>query len=268
VEVLKEAKKSIRKGLIRTGIVDPFRTGFKDLEFETTAYCNRKCTYCPQSVSPRHGNQEGRYMPEEIFKKLISDLKVMNYKGLIAPHLYGEPMSDTRLASWIKHIKEELPGTQVKVVTNGDYLNKNSYQELVQAGVDYFHVSKHSDHLAKGAVELFESLSERERKKRIIVLDYYEDYRSKQELLNSRGGQIDLKKEKRHPESCIYVAYPVIDTFGNIILCCNDYDSKYVSGNIMERSLIEIWKDPKNIKFRKRIFEGNMDLPICQNCWI
>ena len=65
----------------------------------------------------------------------------MNFSGLISPHLYGEPMSDLRMPSWVKHIKNNLPNSKVKIVTNGDFLNKKSYDEYIQSGVDIFYIS-------------------------------------------------------------------------------------------------------------------------------
>lgn len=260
-------KKKIKNVLVQSGIIDPFRKLFNEIEFETTSYCNRKCEYCPNSLYDRKGDKDGRFMCEEVFTKLLEDLEKICFKGLIAPHLYGEPLTDPRLADWILKIRKSLPECRIKVVTNGDFLDKSKYDMLIHAGVDYFFVSKHGEKLSQNMIDLLSAMKEDERLKRITIFDYYADYRNEQKLLNTRGGDINLNINKIHPVNCGYAAYPVVNTFGDVILCCNDFHGRYKSGNIMERSLPDIWKDPENVKLRKRIYKGHFDLPICQNCW-
>lgn len=262
-------KRIIKKTLAQVGVFDPFREVFKEIEFETTTYCNRKCSYCPNSKYERIGSENGRYMKEDVFEKLLRDLSDIGFQGLIAPHLYGEPLTDPRLVSWISKIHKILPKSIIKVVTNGDLLDEKIYDDLTNAGVDYFYVSKHSPNLPQNVAYLLNTLTEENRLKRFKIIDFYEDFKNKQTMLNTRGGEIKLNKKKlSHPICCEYVSYPVINTFGDLILCCNDFHGHYVFGNIMRRHLLEIWQDTNNIKLRKRIYKGHFDLPICQNCWI
>lgn len=266
--IIYSLKVVIKKTSAKLDLLNPFRNLFKEIEFETTSYCNRKCVYCPNSKYDRVGSEDGKYMKEEVFNKLLNDLSDIGFQGLIAPHLYGEPLTDPRLVNWVSKIRKTLPVSTIKIVTNGDFLNEQKYTELIHAGLDCFYVSKHSHDLPQGIIDLLNILSKKERLKRIKILDYYEDYRNKQEMLNTRAGDVHLKKKLKHPVCCEYALYPVINTFGDVILCCNDFHSQYVSGNIMKRHLLEIWQDPINIALRKRIYKGSFDLPICQNCWI
>lgn len=259
-------KRKIKKITANVGIMEPFHGSFKEIEFETTTFCNRKCVYCPDSKYERVGAEDGRYMKEEVFEKLLKDLSDIGFQGLLAPHLFGEPLTDPRLVNWVSKIRKTLPISTIKIVTNGDYLNENKYTEFMYAGVDFFCISKHSPELPKGVVAILNKLNKEEQLKKMRILDYYEDYRNKQAMLNTRGGDIHLKKKLKHPVCCQYVLYPVVNTFGDVILCCNDFHSRYVSGNIMDRPLLEIWQDPKNIHLRTRIYKGHFDFPICQNC--
>ena len=101
--------------LSNIGIRNPFNKMFKEIEFETTAYCNRKCNYCPNVDHERFADDDKFLMKEEVFKKLISQLKDMNFSGLISPHLYGEPMSDLRMPLWIKYIKDTAKRRNVAI---------------------------------------------------------------------------------------------------------------------------------------------------------
>ncbi|MHC4487647.1 MAG: radical SAM/SPASM domain-containing protein [Planctomycetota bacterium] len=259
--------KNVKNTMVKLDLIDPFRKSFREIEFETTTYCNRKCVYCPNSKYERPGSENGRYMSEKVFEKLLKDLSEIGFNGLIAPHLFGEPLTDPRLTDWISRIRTTLKNCTIKVVTNGDFLNKKIYTELINAGVNYFYLSKHSPELPQAVLKLLNAMDEKKRKK-INILDFHNDYKNEQRMLNTRGGDIKLKKNLCQPICCKYATYPVINTFGDVILCCNDFHSRYISGNIMTRHLSEIWQDPQNIKLRKRIYKGNFDLPICQNCWL
>ena len=254
--------------LSRTNIRNPFSKIFDSIEFETTAYCNRKCDYCPNVDFERFGEKENFLMKEEVFEKLISDLVELKFEGMISPHLYGEPMSDHRLLDWIKHIRAELPNVYIKIVTNGDFLNKNNFNKFIDAGVNIFYISKHSKKLKKDCRDLIENLSQEIINKNILVQDFYGDFNETQEMLTNRGGSIELKKDiiKKPPVNCSYATYPVINVFGDLILCCQDFNNDYVFGNIINRSLKDIWFDKKNIEMRKRIYDYKFDLKICKDC--
>ena len=47
---------------------------FSQIEIETTTFCNRKCTYCPNSEFERFGPADNFYMLDDVFKKLINGL--------------------------------------------------------------------------------------------------------------------------------------------------------------------------------------------------
>ena len=252
--------------LSNLGIRDPFKTIFKEIEFETTSYCNRKCDYCPNVDYERFADDEKFLMKEEVFHALIRQLKEINFNGLISPHLYGEPMSDPRMPDWVKHIRNNLPDAKIKIVTNGDYLNKQTYKNYLDSGVNIFYISKHSKKLKKPCRELLEDLSASEKNRYILLQDFYSDFNENQEMFANRGGSIEIEKKKKPPVNCSYATYPVINSLGDLIICCQDFHNNYVFGNIMQKSLKDIWFDEKNIKLRKRIYNYKFDLKICRDC--
>ena len=261
-------KDFVKIGLSRFGLRNPFNKMFQVIEFETTSYCNRKCDYCPNVDFERFGDEESFFMKETVFKTLIQQLSELNFSGMISPHLYGEPMSDHRMLSWSKHIKEKLPNSKLKIVTNGDFLNQDNFKEYLNVGVDIFYISKHAKALKKPCRELLQNLDKDKLKKHILVQDFYADFYENQKMFTNRGGSIGLDEgnKKKAPVNCSYATYPVINTYGDIILCCQDFHNNYVFGNIMDKHLKEIWFDEKNIKLRKRIYDYKLDLKICKDC--
>ena len=177
-------------------------------------------------------------------------------------------MSDPRMLSWSKHIKTELPESRLKIVTNGDFLNKKNFDEFINVGVDIFYISKHSKALKKPCRDLLNDLDKDTLKKHVLVHDFYEDYYEKQKMFTNRGGSIGLDEgnNKKAPVNCSYATYPVINTYGDMILCCQDFHNKYMFGNIMNKKIGDIWFDQANIEMRKRIYDYKLDLKICRDC--
>ena len=252
--------------LSRTNLRNPLANLFKEIEFETTAYCNRKCVYCPNVDFERFGEHENFLMKQEVFENLVQQLKDLNFSGLISPHLYGEPMSDPRMLEWCRYIKNHLPKSKLKIVTNGDYLNDKNFNNFLKNDLDIFYISKHAKKLKKPCRDLLENLDSQTLKKHILVQDFFSDFNNDQEMFANRGGTIEIEKKKLPPVNCSYATYPVINTLGDLILCCQDFHNKYVFGNIMDKHLKDIWFDPKNLKIRKRIYDYKFDLKICKDC--
>lgn len=266
VDIVRTVKDQAKKSLARLGVLNPFSDLFAEIEFETTSYCNRKCDYCPNAEWERMGGSSGFFMAEDVFVTLVQQLKELGFTGKVAPHLYGEPMRDPRLTRWMAYVRKELPDSYIKVVTNGDYLDDKSYQRLIDAGVNIFFVSKHGAKLAAKAKKFLDNLDPVEKKKRIVLNDFWSDFNDNQTMLTNRGGDVSLRIKKRPPICCVYATYPVINSFGDVILCCQDFHSQYIFGNIMERHLGDIWNDPNNLNLRKRIYQGYFDLDICRHC--
>lgn len=53
---------------------------------------------------------------------------------------------------------------------------------------------------------------------------------------------------------------------GGVVPCCNDYDKKYVLGNLKDNSLTEIWNGEKMQQLRKEFISGNVENPLCKLC--
>jgi radical SAM protein with 4Fe4S-binding SPASM domain len=54
---------------------------------------------------------------------------------------------------------------------------------------------------------------------------------------------------------------------GDVNICCKDYNSSTVIGNLKESSLMEIWQGEKFKKMRELHSQGKFDkIPICKGC--
>lgn len=234
------------------------------VEIETTTVCNRKCPYCPNYTIGRPAIK----MDDNIFYTIIDSLRRGNFKGRISPHFFGEPLTDDRLEVFIKHIRSNLPTAHIKLFTNGDLLTIDRYLELKNAGVDIFRISQHSQEPSEAMAGTLAYV------KRsgvglgaIEYINYHDMYyrgNNSDSYLENRGGLVNVKPSKK--TRCAYVRQMTIDYKGNVILCCNDYNSSIVFGNVMKRDLFEIWHDKNYVKIRKTISKGNWMFDICKRC--
>jgi radical SAM protein with 4Fe4S-binding SPASM domain len=58
----------------------------------------------------------------------------------------------------------------------------------------------------------------------------------------------------------------VVTWDGRVVPCCFDKDGEHMMGNITEKPLFTIWKEPKYQSFRKNLLEDRKQIEICKNC--
>jgi 8-amino-3,8-dideoxy-alpha-D-manno-octulosonate transaminase len=193
-------------------------------------------------------------MDEAIYEKILHNLVDMDFKGTISPHFYGEPLLDKRLPKLMKLTREILPDVEIVVFTNGDFLEQSMYDLLVSNGVNKFIVTAHDDDALKRLKGMpFIGNCD------IVLQSSIDIYK-----LN-RGGLLYIPQVKA--ECCLFPSeYLVIDYLGNVLLCCNDYLSSNILGNIKSKSVSNIWQSEKYTRIREDLSNGNYSYGICKKC--
>lgn len=228
---------------------------FYSVSLEISTYCNRKCHYCPNKDYETPKN----FMSWDIFKSAIAQLKDIKYTGIVQYHLFNEPLFDERLTDFVKYTSANLPKAIQVLISNGDLLNIEKAKELSEAGINKFVVTVHDKNPERNLERLKPVKEFLKEKMRLQT--------SNELYLASRGGAADIEKEKRKTDfkKCPDIRTLIICYNGDIILCCQDYFKKYIMGNVMEKSILEIWNSYKDI--REKLLRDNIaELPICKIC--
>lgn len=116
------------------------------LVIEAASSCNLKCTFCDahSGRAPKFREHAG-LMREETFEKLVADLRTyVEARGPLAMvqfHGNGEPLLNKKLPAMIARIKREGLALKTRVITNGILLDPKKANELIDAGLDEFHIS-------------------------------------------------------------------------------------------------------------------------------
>ena len=233
---------------------------FTGVDIETTSTCNRKCKFCPNKFN----NREKKLMTEDLFYKIINELSKINYCGRISPHLYGEPLLDSRLNKFIKYTRKKCPNSFIQVFSNGDYLTKKIFINLIKAGTDLIFITQYDGRINRNVRLVLDWINKEKRWYRRNIL-----VRVPKTFEGNRAGLIkELRIKRPYVESCpLPFEKLAINYKGDILLCCNDYYGKYPIGNCKKDSLLNIWRSKKFNQIRKILKHRQRDkLSLCKDC--
>lgn len=112
------------------------------VNIETSSFCNRACGYCPLSTFDR---TDQKRMPSDIFSAIVSQLESINYSSTISLNLYNEPLADKEFFKKLGMLRNACPNAFIKFNSNGDYLNLNRLDRVVDLGANAIFVTLHPD---------------------------------------------------------------------------------------------------------------------------
>jgi 8-amino-3,8-dideoxy-alpha-D-manno-octulosonate transaminase len=231
---------------------------FLRVEIETNSRCNRGCHYCPVAVDPRPGHE----MPEALFFSLIDQLAAMRFRGRLSPHFFGEPLLDPRLPRLLAEAHRRLPRARIVIYTNGDPLTPSKAQALLDAGVSLFVVT-----FEDGESEAFKktraALPAWTLRRRFLVRHFREDVKAPY----NRGGSVLFGQRELHMKACHAPSSTlVIDAWGKLKLCPNDYYGVEDWGDLNKTPLQTLWDLPSFRATRKELLRGEFKKDICRTC--
>lgn len=117
-----------------------FARSVQHVVLELSAYCNRRCGFCPNTAGTRLKGET--LMPQAIFERVIADLASIDYAATIYFHLYNEPLAAPEvLLARMRQARVRLPRSHFSLNTNGDYLTPELLAELESAGLNSLFVS-------------------------------------------------------------------------------------------------------------------------------
>jgi len=231
------------------GKIDSLVGCIKYVEIEVNSRCNRKCSYCPVSLSHNKLEMLPEFMRADVFKRIISQLLRINYAGVISYHFYNEPLIRKDLEELVAYVRLTLPKAFQVLYTNGDGLDRRKYEELLKAGIRHLVVTRHSGQPIE------------ERAAQTVLM--HDDL-----IITNRGGLMSkLKKPLDQP--CFSPDERLIVTVtGDVLLCCNDAGRTQVMGNIYTNDLEQIWYSETFVRARRLLKKGNREeaSPICKYC--
>lgn len=260
------------------------------VEIEIFSYCNRKCWFCPNSFIDR--NSTNILMLEELYLKILNELKSINYSNMISYSRYNEPTSNREI--FIKRLKQAktiIPNATLHTNTNGDFLTRDYLDELYESGLKSMNIQSYlskneifntdnikikidimAEKLGLDFVEKINSIDRYEiafKYKEMNLNMYARDFRLNG---NNRGGVLDtipaiIRKSPCYiPFSDIYIDYN-----GKVLPCCNfrsdiKEHNNFILGDANNESILDIFNNIKMKKLRKKLLKDIDKLKPCNEC--
>lgn len=275
----------------------------KIVSLETMTSCNQKCYFCPVSIAPR----EDESMPVELFERIVDELTAYrDTLESVFLQSYNEPTLDRRFLDFCRTLfAADLP---VAVLSNASGLTPAKVDALIEAGPlrylcinlstldrERYAAERGEDHLGAVLRNLDYAKSRRVAAlMKIVVLgtgDATHDadfaaiagrfagsrFEVERHVVMDRAGWLDvgLKPEapKRTLAGCDNVgSRPLqhlhITPRGRCVLCCEDYDERYVVGDLRESTIAEVLEGPELARLRNWVY-GVEEAPgdfMCRDC--
>lgn len=261
------------------------------LELETSSYCNRSCTWCPNSMSD--ARKEQRLMPWNLFSKILLEFQQLGYAGSVSIHNYNEPLANPRIFEEILAIRESLTHSYIRLLSNGDFLDSNCLENLERVGLQYLKISlyplskknkfllkedlrrinlwttsKGLSHLNWQPMSEFREVSQIAQfgKLKIQVVAKRVD------LFCNRGELLGCRTKKRQFYCDETVTKAVIDYLGYMKMCSNIYSeleehNPYIIGNLKYNTFLSLWESSQMQRYRELHLESNWSASeICESC--
>jgi radical SAM protein with 4Fe4S-binding SPASM domain len=247
------------------------------IEFNLWGACNRRCSFCPISDSSIFTNRKEGFSLEN-YRKILLDLKQINYRGVILWSMFSEPTLHKEHLDFASLTKNILPKACLQLTSNGDTLKDRPERlsSLFKAGVDRLNLSLYDGpdqfleftNLRKSAGLSTEQVKLR---RRYLAEGNYGI------TISNRTGLIDANSYRDETEKpilslpldqpCYYPFYQIaVDYNGDVLLCPHDWGKKYVTGNAFDNSIFDIWRGAAFQHARKVLRQHSRNIASCRKC--
>ena len=234
------------------------------VSIETVNRCNSTCEFCPANRNTE--TRPFQKMEEQLFYKIIQELKQAEYDGYLNLYVNNEPLIDSRIEDWYLYAREQLPKAKLLLYTNGTLLDLERFKKLASC-IDKMIINNYSERLVlhDNLKELYSFVKTNQE---YWDMDITIQIRYIREILTNRAGSAPnrglLKKQNK---ICIMpftdlTIYPD----GRVGLCCSDALEKTCYGNVGTESLWDIWNSKQYEQLRELIGRNRECYEFCKGC--
>ena len=273
------------------------------VSLEAHTVCNQACYFCPVSIAPR----EDHFMPTELYERIVGELSAYRdtIEG-VAMINYNEPTLDKRFVDQVRTLREA--GLPPAVLTNGTGLTRKRVDAIIEmGGLHYLSINlstldrgkytsdRAGDHLA-AVLQNVDYMADKPvaQTMEVVVLGTDDDrHRSDYEEIRERfrGSRFDVKTYEvmdragllqigqkpadPHQQLCGCqnlgsrpLQHLHITPHAKVVLCCEDYDEKYIVGDLNEESVEDVLTGDRLALLRRWVY-GVEEAPedfICRKC--
>ena len=115
-------------------------TGLTVVEICISEMCTRTCSFCPRSDKQVYPNRK-LFMSDQTAENLARSLAENVFVGDIHISGFGESMTNKNIYNIINILRDHLPENRIALTSNGDLLDVNIVDRLVDAGLSHMIIS-------------------------------------------------------------------------------------------------------------------------------
>jgi radical SAM protein with 4Fe4S-binding SPASM domain len=247
------------------------------LQFGIVDGCNMNCEFCGM----RGRKREVHYTDTETVDRLLIMMSEARFSGRVRLDLYGEPTLHPGFFEIVQKVHQALPKSHITLFTNGYGVYKKGHKidEYFSAGVgdiifdvyantlDDFKASGVENHplacVNGPCVPFFV------KNNRVLInmpIEDQQDIKTRKFVNHCGAGAPALTQSL-----CARCAHPfrefTVNSWGEIMLCCNDFRGEYLVGNIQNfNTFEEAWNSPRLESARLRLYHRDREFNPCNKC--
>jgi radical SAM protein with 4Fe4S-binding SPASM domain len=241
------------------------------VEINESGKCNRSCSFCPKSDPSYPDVLE--FIDTSLIQKITLELGGLNYSGIFIFSGFCEPLLDKNIFELIRISKLNMPNAKIELVTNGDPLNPHRLRKLFDSGLTTLNISAYDD---ESQVLFLEDMAKKagiHDSQFVVRPRWLSEDDSFGITINNRSGALEnaefIIEPLKEPlkQKCNYPSYNFfMDYNGDVLLCSHDWLKKYIAGNMIKDTFLDIWTGPKMMGARKSLLKENRNFSPCDVC--
>jgi 2-deoxy-scyllo-inosamine dehydrogenase (SAM-dependent) len=184
-----------------------------------------------------------------LYRRIVAQLSGIAFSGRLSFHFYNEPLIRKDLEEFVAIARAALPLAHFVLYTNGDLLSDVRYTSLLEAGIEFFIVTRHGGEPMQ------------RRLHQLVQFPHDLD-------LSGRAGAVlsvkaPLRRACHAPSEML-----VVTVNGDVVLCHEDARREVVVGNLGRSSLEDIWCGDAMERLRHHLVRGDRQEagPVCARC--
>lgn len=257
---------------------------FNRIAIETSAFCNRSCSFCPVS---KHQLKQ-KLMDDTLFTSICEQLQ--GFTGCIELFLLNEPFFDPKYLERARELRDACPKANIATFTNGDRFVSGhvNLQQVKDAGINVLAFSIYDE--GKDNMDFCKDLVNA-----CVMSDPHQFAHADGKYKKHSRGQLHLEvsdqRTGRETTSLITLSWIergisrpktkpegkcprpmrhfIVKHDGIIPICCavDPLDNRLpIMGSLHANTIEEIWNNEMFHTYRKRLQVGDRSLPGCNMC--